>query len=137
MKREESLSRGRGRRGQAMVEFALILPVFLLLVVGMLEFARAWNLHQVMTDAAREGARRLVLSEEICETDWDRARHAMWDHLAQFGYDPQYATMSYGPEADCKRSDRPMTVTLTLPYRFFVLSGLSITMRSSFTMRNE
>ena len=40
-----------GDAGQALVEFALILPVILLLVVGMLEFARAWNLHQVMTDA--------------------------------------------------------------------------------------
>ena len=33
------------RRGQALVELALILPVILLLVIGMLEFARAWNLH--------------------------------------------------------------------------------------------
>jgi Flp pilus assembly protein TadG len=118
-----------------MVEFALILPVFLLLVVGMLEFARAWNLHQVMTDAAREGARRLVLNEE--DSDWDRARHAMWDHLAQFGYDPSHATMSYDPPGNYKLTDEPITVTLSLPYRFFVLSGLSITMRSSFTMRNE
>ena len=51
----------RDERGQALVEFALILPIILLLVVGMLEFARAWNLHQVMTDAAREGARRAVI----------------------------------------------------------------------------
>jgi TadE-like protein len=130
-------ARRRRDRGQAMVEFALILPVFLLLVVGMLEFARAWNLHQVMTDAAREGARRLVLNADTCATDWDLARHAMWDHLAQFGYDPQHASMSYGPVADCKLTNEPMTVTLTLPYRFFVLSGLRITMRSSFTMRNE
>ena len=33
-------------KGQALVEFALVLPVILLLVVGMLEFARAWNLHR-------------------------------------------------------------------------------------------
>jgi Flp pilus assembly protein TadG len=124
----------RGHRGQAMVEFALILPVFLLVVVGMLEFSRAWNLHQVMTDAAREGARRMVLNEPT--SDWDVARHAMWDHLAQFGYDPGHATMSYNV-ANYKKTNEPLTVTLTLPYRFFVLSGLSITMRSSFTMRNE
>ena len=38
-------TRRLNRRGQAAVEFALVLPIFLLLVVGMLEFARAWNLH--------------------------------------------------------------------------------------------
>jgi len=52
-----------GERGQALVEFALILPVILLVMVGMLEFARAWNLHQVMTDAAREGARRAAIQD--------------------------------------------------------------------------
>ena len=55
-----------GRRGQALVEFALVLPLVLLLVVGMLEFARAWNLHQTMTDAVREGARRAVLADASC-----------------------------------------------------------------------
>jgi Flp pilus assembly protein TadG len=134
MRQNARVATRRASRGQAMVEFALILPVILLLVVGMLEFARAWNLHQVMTDAAREGARRLVLNEET--SDWDTARHAMWDHLAQFGYDPAHATMAY-TTATYKDTNEPMTVTLTLPYRFFVLKGLSITMRSSFTMRNE
>jgi Flp pilus assembly protein TadG len=57
MTRKDLRRSDRPRRGQALIEFALILPVILLLVVGMLEFARAWNLHQVMTDAAREGAR--------------------------------------------------------------------------------
>ena len=121
--------------GQALVEFALLLPVILLLVVGMLEFARAWNLHQVMTDAAREGARVLVLNDEA--SDWDRARAAMWDRLAQFGYDPSYANMSYDPVGNYKDTDEPITVTLSLPYKFAMIGPLSFTMRTSFTMRNE
>jgi Flp pilus assembly protein TadG len=125
----------RSESGQALVEFALLLPVILLLVVGMLEFARAWNLHQAMTDAAREGARRMVLNDD--DSDWDQARHAMWDHLAQFGYDPQYATMDYNPKANYKQTDERITVTLSLPYKFFVIAGSSLTMRTSFTMRNE
>lgn len=122
-------------RGQALVELALILPVILLMVIGMLEFARAWNLHQVVTDAAREGARRAVLANPVM--DRDSVKAAMWRHLAQFGYDPQYATMVIKPDADFKVASKSITVELTLPYRFFVLPNRSITMKSSLTMRNE
>ena len=101
---------------------------------ALVEFARAWNLHQVMTDAAREGARRMVLNDQT--SGWDEARHAMWDQLAQFGYDPTYADMSYNEE-NYKLTGEPLTVTLSLPYKFAVLGQLSFTMRTSFTMRNE
>jgi Flp pilus assembly protein TadG len=45
------------------VEFALVVPIFLLLLLGIVEFARAWNVYQVLTDAAREGARRAVVAD--------------------------------------------------------------------------
>lgn len=45
-----------------MVEFALIVPVLLLLIVGLAEFARAWNTKQVLTDAARESLRSSVVA---------------------------------------------------------------------------
>ena len=122
-------------RGQALVEFALILPVILLLVVGMLEFARAWNLHQVMTDAAREGARRAVLADPVI--DRDSVKAAMWRHLATFGYDPSYATMTITPDANFKDTGENITIELSLPYKFFVISGSSLTMKTAFTMRNE
>ena len=129
----------RTQRGQALVEFALILPVILLLVVGMLEFARAWNLHQVMTDAAREGARRAVLAD--ADIDQDSVRAAMWRHLAQFGYDPDYSSIMSGttitPIDSFKKTGANITVQLSLPYRFWVLPWMSITMRTAFTMRNE
>jgi Flp pilus assembly protein TadG len=129
----------RHRRGQALVEFALILPAILLLVVGMLEFARAWNLHQVMTDAAREGARRAVLANSVM--DQDSVRAAMWRHLAQFGYDPGYSSVMSGttitPIDSFKQSGANITIQLSLPYRFFILPGMAITMRTAFTMRNE
>jgi TadE-like protein len=136
----KELGRSASReRGQALVEFALILPVILLLVVGMLEFARAWNLHQVMTDAAREGARRAVLANSVM--DQDSVRAAMWRHLAQFGYDPGYSSVMSGttitPIANFKQSGENITIQLSLPYRFFILPGMAITMRTAFTMRNE
>jgi len=127
---------GRGSAGgQALVEFALILPVILLLVVGVLEFARAWNLHQVMTDAAREGARRAVLADPVI--DRDSVKAAMWRHLAAFGYDPAFATMTIAPDADFKDHGKNITITLSLPYRFAILPGKDLTMKSIFTMRNE
>jgi Flp pilus assembly protein TadG len=45
------------RRGAAIVEFAFIVPVFLTLVVGMVELSRATVVLQVLTNASREGAR--------------------------------------------------------------------------------
>lgn len=131
------------RKGQALIEFALVLPLVLLLVVGMLEFARAWNLHQTMTDSVREGARRAVLADS-----WpvDSAYAPIWRYLAQSGYNPSYATMGIctppatscgGTSANFKVSGKPITVTLTLPYKIWVLGNRSFTMKTSYTVRNE
>lgn len=47
----------RARSGQALVEFAVALPVFVLLLFGMLEFGFAFNHHLTLEYATREGAR--------------------------------------------------------------------------------
>ena len=44
-------------RGQAIVEFALVLPLFLVILVGMLEFGVAFDHRNAMAYAVREGAR--------------------------------------------------------------------------------
>jgi hypothetical protein len=44
-------------RGAAAVEFALLLPLLLLLVFGIIDFGRALNAQITLTQAAREGAR--------------------------------------------------------------------------------
>lgn len=49
------------RRGAAAVEFAVVAPVFLLLVFGMIEYGRMVMVQQVITNASREGARVAVL----------------------------------------------------------------------------
>ena len=51
----------RNRRGAAAVEFALIAPVFFLMILGMIEFGRMVMVQQVITNASREGARKAVL----------------------------------------------------------------------------
>jgi Flp pilus assembly protein TadG len=44
-------------RGQAIVEFALVMPVLVILLFGVVFFAMAFNLQMVLNGAAREGAR--------------------------------------------------------------------------------
>lgn len=50
-----------GRRGAALVETAFTLPVFFLVVLGIVEFGRAMMVSQIVTNGAREGARLAIL----------------------------------------------------------------------------
>lgn len=50
----------RSNRGQSLVEFVLALPILLVLVFGIIEFAAAWRAQQLITNIAREGARLAV-----------------------------------------------------------------------------
>jgi len=60
------------RRGAAAVEFAVVAPIFLLLVFGMIEYGRMVMVQQVLTNASREGARCAVLDgtthQEVVDT---------------------------------------------------------------------
>ncbi|MFW6136393.1 MAG: TadE family protein, partial [Chloroflexota bacterium] len=47
----------RDNRGQELVEYALTLPIFLLLVIGIMEFGVTVFVYNTMANAAREGAR--------------------------------------------------------------------------------
>jgi len=47
----------RQNRGQSVVEFALVLPLILLVLFGITEFGRAWMTMNILTSSAREGAR--------------------------------------------------------------------------------
>ena len=50
------------QRGAALLETAITLPIVLLVSVGIFEFGRAYQTWQVLTNAAREGARIAVLA---------------------------------------------------------------------------
>jgi Flp pilus assembly protein TadG len=49
--------RGRRERGQSLVEFAVLVPVFMLILIGMLEFGLMFNHDLTLQYASREGAR--------------------------------------------------------------------------------
>lgn len=48
-------------KGAVAVEFAIVLPVFLLLVLGIFEFGRAYNIQVSLSEAARESARYMAI----------------------------------------------------------------------------
>ena len=54
----------RSERGAAAVEFALVLPILVLLVFGIVEFSRAYNAQITLTSASREGARVMAIKND-------------------------------------------------------------------------
>jgi len=60
--RKRTLVLVNNRRGNAVVEMALVLPMLLLLVFGITEFGRAWMTVNVMHTASREGVRLAVVT---------------------------------------------------------------------------
>lgn len=55
-------------RGAAIIEFAIVLPVLVILVLGIIEFGWVLNGYITITGAAREGARAAIVDE-----DYDKA----------------------------------------------------------------
>jgi Flp pilus assembly protein TadG len=58
---------GRAQEGQAMVEFALVLPVLLLLIMGIIQFGILFNNYVTLTDAVRAGARQAAVSRGLTD----------------------------------------------------------------------
>lgn len=55
------MSRRRKQRGQAMVEFALIFPIFILLLVGLFDLGRVIWVNDTLATASREAARYAIV----------------------------------------------------------------------------
>jgi len=133
---------GRDERGQALVEFALIMPFLLLFLVGIVEFGRAWNQHQVITDAAREGARKAAMWDQFVTVD--TVENTIKRNLAAAGINPANATIG-GQATWLLDSNDNLTVSITLPYRLVFFGALkqwttgesTVTLQTSVTMRNE
>jgi Flp pilus assembly protein TadG len=52
------------RRGQALVEFALVLPIALLVILAVFDVGRAVFIYNGLTNAAREGARLAIVNQD-------------------------------------------------------------------------
>jgi Flp pilus assembly protein TadG len=84
----------RNEHGQSMVEFALILPLFVLFIVGIFELGRAFFSYIAITNAAREGARVVTFwPGKTTYANVDTAVRAEVGASPMVNKDPAYLTM--------------------------------------------
>lgn len=124
-------------RGQNILELTLIVPVALLLIVGIIEFGRFYMIRQVITNAAREGARILVLSST---TSPSQVTDVVRRHIQNAGLNPDRANI----EMTGLRSSTgtPCTVGVGYPFESVVLrmirmTSSSVTVWATSTMMHE
>jgi len=84
-------------RGSVAVEFALFLPVFLLLVFAVVELGSAWYAKQMLVNASRDGARMASLLNPGDITDTDVETHVQ-TLLTQAGFPGSFTVTSTGAE---------------------------------------
>jgi Flp pilus assembly protein TadG len=131
----------RDRRGQALAEFALVLPLVLLFMAGIIEMGRAWNIKQVVTDAAREGARYTVVKDQT--VDSNAVKTKIMERLALGSIET--ATITIEPGAEWRQSGQAMTVTVATQFQMGLIGALLswagapsvVTISTDATMRNE
>jgi Flp pilus assembly protein TadG len=101
----------RNRRATAAVEFAIVAPVFLLLVFGMIEYGRMVMVQQIITNASREGARTAVLDGATTAS----VQSAVNSYLASGSISGATVTVSPNPPSSAQYGD-PVTVTVSVPF---------------------
>jgi Flp pilus assembly protein TadG len=94
--------------GVALIEFAFVLPILLVLAMGMLDFGRAFHTKSLLDQAAREGARVAVVTSPDPDIVTDRVNAV----LASGGIVPTSVTV-VGPDAA-----NMVTVTVQATFTF-------------------
>jgi Flp pilus assembly protein TadG len=74
--------------GQALVEFALVLPLLLILLVGTIDFGRAVFAYNSVSNAARSAARMAIVDQTVADVEAAARNEAV-------GLDPLSVTTSY------------------------------------------
>lgn len=140
-----SVRRWRREAGAELVEFALVLPLLLLVIMGIFDFGFLFRDYGVITNAAREGARIGVLADYSLADAATRAG----TYITAAGLDGSAAsavaaldTVGVGGTATVQ----VVRVTVTYPHTFSFLSPIaglfgssfgSVTLRAVSTMRVE
>ncbi len=139
----------RGEQGNALIEFALVLPLLLLVFAGIVDFGFLFQRYEVITNAAREGARIAVLpgysSTDVTNRVREYVREGLGDSIAA-GTGVVVDSVPVIPSVGTGFNGARVTVTFTNEY---MLLGLmvnlarggdfapNITLRAVSTMRPE
>jgi len=103
-------------RGAVAVEFALLAPVLVLLLLGIMEFGRAYNAQVSLSNAAREGVRVMAISN-----DQTAARTAAKN--AAVSLSPQLADANFTfSQASCSSGGQ---MSVTIKYTLTTLTGIA------------
>lgn len=113
-------------RGAVAVEMALLLPVLVLLLLGIMEFGRAYNAQVTLTNAAREGVR--VMAIKNVENDARTAATSAMSTLDPTATNPTFAFTfatfpATSPSPTACAADRQ--VTMTISYTLDTLTGIA------------
>jgi Flp pilus assembly protein TadG len=122
----------RDERGVTAVEFGLIVPILLILVLGIIEFGHAFQVQGTLSSAAREGARAMALRNDPVQ-----ARDAVQEAAAALNPGVTDAQISISP-ASCPTGMSDTNVTLTIDYPMPFLTdffGASIDLTGTGVMR--
>jgi Flp pilus assembly protein TadG len=149
MRGTRSRLKWQSERGQALLEAALITPVVLLIMVGIFEVGRAYQTFQVLTNAAREGARAAVVPGANATTVKALVKQYMTDG-ALGGVATANVEVNQAASIQVNGTNIGATlVTVDYPFSFIMLqpvarlvvhdsdAGSALTMRATSLMRNE
>jgi len=140
----KAFTRINNQNGASMVEFAIVLPVLLLLIFGMIEFSVMLYDKAMLTNASREGTRLGILYNyptRITEAEIrNTVDNYLQNNLISLGGASTWTTSLSGT---CTAAGDPITVTVTYPYNFLVLPNFitslspTLTLGGTTTMRCE
>jgi Flp pilus assembly protein TadG len=118
-------SRGkiRGDKGASAVELALLLPLLVLLIFGMLEFGLLMYNQQVLTNASREGARAGIVRNATDAQIRTTVSTYCANRMVTFGAQNLPVTHITKEGAGTQFQD-DITVRVTFNYQFLVLANL-------------
>jgi len=113
-----------GRRGQALVEFAMVLPLVLVILLGIVEFGFILYNQHVITNASREGARYGIVAgsprRSLIEIEGVVDAYCA-GHMITFGIGIPDIKMVEPEDPGTAGFGDNLTIEVTFPYDFLVL----------------
>lgn len=94
------------RRGQTLVEFALILPIFVLVLFGILDFSRAVYAHHTINNAAREAVRIAIVDQNTAVIEAEAIKQSVALGITNADVDVGFLSGTYADTAPCNATPR-------------------------------